>query len=47
MSHLLSGLVVHTSIINSDDVVGGFRIATISINSDDVGEGGLPQQLFR
>ena len=35
MSHPLSGLLVHTCTINSDDV-GGFRIATISINSDDV-----------
>ena len=40
MSHPLSGLVVHTSTINSNEVGGGFRIATISINSDDVG--GLP-----
>ena len=35
MSHLLSGLLVHTCTINSDHV-GGFRIATIYKNSDDV-----------
>ena len=41
MSHPLSGQLVHTCTINSDDV-GGFRITTISKNSDDVG-GGVAQ----
>ena len=36
MSHSLSGLLIQTCTINSDDV-GGVHIATISINSDDVG----------
>ena len=36
MSHPLSGLLIHTCTINSDDV-GVFCIETISINSYDVG----------
>ena len=36
--HPLSGLLVHISTIDSNDV-GGFRIATISKNSDDDKEG--------
>ena len=32
--------------INSDDLKGGFRIATISINSDDVGGGVCPSNYF-
>ena len=42
ITNTLSGLLVHTCAINSDDVGGWFRIATISINSDDV-KGGVAQ----
>ena len=41
MSHPLTGIQVHIGTINSDDVRGGFRIATISKNSNDVGEEGF------
>ena len=41
ISHKLSGLLIHTCTINSDDVEDGFRIGFIFINSDDVRGGGF------